>query len=83
MTTDKLKQWIAFLGGALGGVFLFLKSLDIEFLHFNEITIEAFTTMLVSFIPLILVGYGIWKNQYLVTEKAKEQEDELKRKGLK
>ena len=83
MTTDKIKQWIAMIGGALGGVLLFLRSLEIEIKHFNELTIETFTTMLISFVPLILIGYGIYKNQYLVTKKAKVQEDELKKKGLK
>ena len=83
MTADKLKQYIAFVGGALGGIFLFLRSLEIEFKSFNEITIESFTMMLTSFIPLILIGYGIYKNQYLVTKKAKRQEDTLKRQGLK
>lgn len=83
MDKDKLKQYIAFIGGALGGILFFLQSLGIEIAHFNNSTIDAFTEMLLSFVPLVLVGYGIWKNQYLVTGKAKKQEDELKRKGLK
>ena len=83
MDKDKLKQYIAFIGGALGGILLFLQSLGVELTHFNDETINAFTEMLLSFVPLILVGYGIWKNQYIVTEKAKEQEKELKGKGLK
>lgn len=83
MDKDKLKQYIAFIGGALGGILLFLQSLDIEFLHFNNDTIDAFVRMLESFVPLILVGYGIWKNQYIVTKKAKEQEIDLKMRGLK
>jgi len=83
LSKDKLKQYIAFIGGALGGVLLFLQSLGIDFTHFNDGTIDAFVTMLESFVPLILVGYGVWKNQYIVTKKAKTQEGELKRKGLK
>ena len=83
MEKDKLKQYIAFIGGALGGILFFLQSLDIEIAHFNNATIDAFTEMLLSFVPFVLVFYGIWKNQYLVTGKAKKQEDELKRKGLK
>ncbi len=83
MNADKLKQYIAFIGGALGGFLLFLQSLDIELVHFNDRTIDAFTDMLLAFVPLILVGYGIWKNQYIVTPKAKRQEEELKKKGLK
>ncbi len=83
MNKDKLKQYIAFIGGALGGILLFLQSLGIELTHFNGETINAFTEMLMSFVPLILVSYGIWKNQYIVTKQAKEQEEELKRRGLK
>lgn len=83
MTTDKIKQYIAFLGGALGGVLLFLQSLGIELTHFNNDTINAFTEMLLSFVPLVLVGYGVWKNQYIVTNKAKNQENLLKNRGMK
>lgn len=83
MTTDKLKQYIGFVGGALGGVLLYLQSIGVELAHFNNESVNAFTEMLLTFVPLILIGYGIWKNQYLVTEKAKEQERMLKRQGLK
>lgn len=83
MDKDKLKQYVAFIGGALGGVLLFLQALGIDITYFTDDTINAFTQMLESFIPLMLVGYGIWKNQYIVTKKAKAHENELKRKGLK
>lgn len=83
MNTDKLKQYIGFIGGALGGILLFLQSLGVELTHFNNDSIQAFTDMLLTFVPLILIGYGVWKNQYLVTDKAKKQENELKKKGLK
>lgn len=83
MNADKLKQYIGFIGGALGGILLFLQSLDVELVHFNNQTIDAFTDMLLTFVPLILIGYGVWKNQYIVTDKAKKQEEELKKRGLK
>ena len=83
MDKDKILQWIGFLGGALGGVLFFLQSLGLELTHFNDQTIDGFVTMLESFVPLILVGYGIWKNQYIVSGKAKVQENELKKRGLK
>lgn len=83
MDKDKISQWIGFLGGALGGILFFLQSLGIELTHFNDSTIDAFVTMLESFVPLALVGYGIWKNQYIVTKKAKDQEVDLKMRGLK
>ncbi len=83
MDKDKTKQYIAFIGGALGGILFFLQSLGIEFTHFNNNTIDAFVGMLESFVPLVLVGYGIYKNQYIITKKAKEQEVDLKMRGLK
>ena len=83
MNADKLKQWIGFIGGALGGILLFLQSLGVELVHFNNETINAFTDMLLTFVPLILIGYGVWKNQYIVTDKAKKQESELKKRRLK
>ena len=83
MTADKLKQHIALFGGALSALYFFLQSLDIKLGSFNEVTIESFVAFLTALIPLILIGYGIWKNQYLVTKKAKVQEEVLKQKGLK
>lgn len=83
MTADKLKQLIAAAGGTLSALYLFFKSMDIEFAHFNEISIEAFIGLLTALIPLVLIGYGIYKNQYLVTKKAKKQEEVLKDEGLK
>lgn len=83
MTADKLKQVIAAVGGVLSALYLFFKAIDVELAHFNEMTIEAFIGFLTALIPLILIGYGIWKNQYLVTKKAKQQEEALKRARLK
>ena len=83
MTADKLKQVIAAVGGVLSALYLFFKAIEVEFAHFNEVSIEAFIGFLTALIPLILIGYGIWKNQYLVTKKAKQQECVLKQKGLK
>lgn len=83
MTADKIKQVIAAVGGVLSALYLFFQAIDVELAHFNEMTIEAFIGFLTALIPLILIGYGIWKNQYLVTKKAKKQEEALKRARLK
>lgn len=83
MSSDKLKQNVAFFGGFLSALLLFLRSIGVGFEWFNEESISAFTNLLLSAVPLVLVFYGIYKNTYLVTEKAKEQEDLLKEKGLK
>ena len=83
MNTDKLKQYVAMFGGVLGALLLFFRSVGHEITWFNEVTREAFIGVQISFIPLVLVFYGIYKNQYLVTTKAKKQEAVLKRQGLK
>lgn len=80
---DKLKQYVAMVGGVLGALLLFFRALEFEVEWFNEITIEAFLALLAALIPLVLIFYGVWKNQYIFTKKAKRQEDELKRRGLK
>lgn len=81
--SDKLKQYIGLFGGVLGAVLLFLQSIGLTFTHFNDDTINAFVNVLESLIPFILVAYGVYKNTYIVSKKAKKQEIELKEKGLK
>lgn len=83
MTADKLKQYIGLFGGVLGAVLLFLQSIGLTFTHFNDDTINAFVNVLESLIPFALVAYGVYKNTYIVTKRAKKQEIELKEKGLK
>lgn len=80
---DKLKQYIGLFGGWLMAVLLFLGTLNIEFEWFNTDSIDAFIVVLMASVPFIIVIYGVWKNSYLTTKKAKRQEDELKRRGLK
>ena len=83
MTADKLKQYIGLFGGVLGAVLLFLQSLGLTFTHFNDDTINAFVNVLESLITFVLVAYGVYKNSYIITKKAKAQENELKKKGMK
>lgn len=83
MTKDKLKQYIALFGGLLSAVLLFLQSIGVSFTWFNEGSINAFTDLLIAAIPFILVVYGIYKNTYVITAKAKKQEKQLKKEGLK
>lgn len=83
MNYDKIKQYVALFGGWLSAVLLFLQSLGLEYWWFNEETIGTFTNVLVASIPFVLVVYGIYKNSYIITKEAKEQEEELKKQGLK
>lgn len=83
MDADKLKQHIALFGGLLSAVLLFLGTLNVQFDWFNADSIDAFIGVLIAAVPFILLIYAVYKNTYLVTKKAKRQEQELKRKGLK
>ena len=83
MSADKAKQFVALIGGFLGAVYLALQATGLELLWFNPDTINAWMGVLNAGIPLVLIGYGIYKNQYLLTERAKKQEKELQNKGLK
>ncbi len=80
---DKLKQYIGLFGGLLSAVLLFLGTLNVKYVWFNAESIDAFIAVLIAAIPFVLLMYGLYKNTYLITKKAKRQEKELKRKGLK
>ena len=83
MSSDKLKQHIALFGGLLSAILLFLQSLGVSFNWFTDESISAFVDVLIAAVPFVLVVYGVYKNSYIVTQKAREQEDLLKRRGLK
>jgi len=83
MTLDKITQMIALFGGWLAAVLLFLGTLNIKFEWFNVDSINAFVVVLTASAPLLLAGFGVWKNTYVVTKQAKNQEEVLKDKGLK
>lgn len=83
MTADKLKQYIALFGGLLSAILLFLRSLNIDIWWFNQGVIDSFVGLLLALVPFVFVIYGVWKNSYIVTKKAREQEKVLKRNGLK
>lgn len=83
MTIEKIKEYIGLFGGLLSAVLLFLTTLNIHFEWFNEGSINAFTAVLVAAVPFVLVVYGVYKNSYIITKRAKEQEQALKEKGLK
>lgn len=83
MTADKVKQLVAMIGGFLGSLLLALQVVGIEFGWFTQESIDAWMAVLLAGIPLIFAFYGVWKNQYIVTDKAKKQEEKLKKEGLK
>lgn len=80
---DKLKQYVALFGGWLSAVLLFMGTLNVKFEWFTASSIEAFVAVLIAFIPFALLLYGVYKNTYRLSEKAKKQERALKQRGLK
>lgn len=83
MTADKLKQYIALFGGLLGAILLFLQTLGINLAWFTNDSINSFVEVLIAAVPFVLVIYGVYKNTYIMSENAKEQEELLKKRGLK
>ncbi|MEK4754781.1 phage holin [Priestia sp. FSL R5-0597] len=79
MNKDFVKQITAFLMAIL----LFLGTLNVKFEWFTVDSINAFEAVLIAAIPLVAVLVSIYKNHYGITEKAKEQKEVLKQKGLK
>lgn len=80
---DKLKQIIALFGGWLSAILLFLGVVGLSFDWFNQESIDALVVVLMASVPLVVALYGVYKNTYRLSDKAKRQEEELKRKGLK
>ncbi|WP_150284216.1 phage holin [Rummeliibacillus sp. TYF-LIM-RU47] len=83
MTKDKLKQYVALFGGVLSAILLLFQSLRVKLDWFNQESIDNFTNVLLAIVPFAVVLYGVWKNTYVVSNKAKEQEKVLKDNGLK
>lgn len=83
MDTDKIKQWISLIGGVLGALYLALQSTGIDVTWLQPERVSAWLDFFTTLIPFVLVGYGLYKNTYLIKGKAKVQEEYLKEKGLK
>lgn len=83
MSTDKIKQYIATIGGMLGLLYLALQSSGIEIEYLTPEHVQPWINFLMVFVPLLFAAYGQYKNTYLIRKKAKNQEKVLKEKGLK
>lgn len=83
MKNDKLKQLIALIGGFLGALYMALNVSGISAEWINPQKVDAWINVLNTGIPVLLTFYGVYKNSFVITKKAKEQEEFLKEKGLK
>lgn len=83
MNSDKLKQYIAMFGGFIGALYLALNASGISAEWINPEKVDLWLNVLNAGLPFVLVAYGVYKNTYLVTTKAKEQEQTLKDLDMK
>lgn len=83
MNSDKLKQYIAMFGGFVGALYLALNASGISAEWINPEKVDLWLNVLNAGLPFVLVAYGVYKNTYLVTKKAKEQEQTLKDLDMK
>ncbi|MFC6402981.1 phage holin [Mammaliicoccus sciuri] len=83
MNNDKLKQCIAMFGGFIGALYLALNASGISAEWINPEKVDLWLNVLNAGLPFVLVAYGVYKNTYLVTTKAKEQEQTLKDLDMK
>ncbi|MCY1563805.1 phage holin [Staphylococcus pettenkoferi] len=83
MNGDKVKQFVALIGGFLGALYLALNASGISAEWINPQKIDAWVNVLNTGIPIALTFYGVYKNTFIIKSKAKTQEEYLKEKGLK
>ena len=77
------KDIVILVTAALSALMLFLGTIGVAFDWFTEESIGAFGVLLGAVIALVVALYGIYKNTYAITAKARKQDAELKRRGLK
>lgn len=77
------KDIVILVTAALSATMLFLGTVGIAFDWFSEESINAFGVLLGAVIALSIALFGIYKNTYAITGKARRQDEELKKRGLK
>ena len=83
MDKDKIKQFVALVGGFLGSLYLALNTSGISAEWINPQKVDAWVNVLNTGIPIALTFYGVYKNTFILTDKAKKQEEMLKQKDMK
>lgn len=82
-TKETAKEIATLVTGWLGALMGVLATLNIKFEWLTDASISAIGVFIVATIMLVVGIYSVYKNTFVVTEKAKRQKAELKRKGLK
>ncbi|WP_218729473.1 phage holin [Mammaliicoccus lentus] len=80
---DKVKQFIAMIGGFLGAVYLALNASGIYIEWLSPDKLNAWMNVFNTGVPILFVLYGIWKNTFIITNQSRAQEKFLKESGKK
>lgn len=80
---DKIKQFIAMIGGFISSVYLALNASGIHINWLHPKNIEPWMQVFNTGIPILFIIYGIWKNTFILTNRSREQEMFLKQSGRK
>lgn len=83
MNTDKIKQFVALIGGFLGALYLALTASGISAEWINPQKVDLWVNVLNTGVPIVLTLYGVYKNTFIIKHSAKMQEEYLKEEGLK
>lgn len=83
MNTDKIKQFVALIGGFLGALYLALTASGISAEWINPQKVDLWVNVLNTGVPIVLTFYGVYKNTFIIKHSAKMQEEYLKEEGLK
>ena len=83
MNKESAKELATLITGWLTALMGFLATLNIKYEWLTEASINALGVFIVATIILVVSSYAIYKNSFVITDKAKKQKEELKRRGLK
>lgn len=83
MNTDKVKQFVALIGGFLGALYLALNASGISAEWINPQKVDLWVNVLNTGVPIALTFYGVYKNTFIIKHSSKVQEEYLKEEGLK
>lgn len=81
--TDAAKEIAKLVTGWLGAAAGVLATLNIKYEWLTPESINAFGLFLIATVMLVTTVYGVYKNSYVMTKKAKMQSNVLKQRGLK
>lgn len=72
---ENVREWLVLLAGFVGALKLALASVGLHF--YTQEQADTFIAAIEALIPLVIVSYAVYKNTYVVTDKAKKEKEIL------